>query len=59
MLFAVVFLITGTIGVCVDASAMQAGNGEAVLVDRSESHYTPEYQAYLKAAEASELHPIC
>ena len=50
LLLAVALLVTGTAGICSSASAAQSV-GETVLVDSSESNYTPEYQQYLKDLE--------
>lgn len=51
LLLAAVLLITGTAGVCTNASAAQAGSGEAVLADNPEDYTTPEYQQYLEDLE--------
>ena len=50
LLMAAVLLVTGTTGICADASAAQAG-GEAVLADTPEDYTTPEYQQYLEDFE--------
>lgn len=47
-LMAMFLLVTGTAGVCANASTVQAGSSEAVLVDSSENNYTPEYLQYLE-----------
>lgn len=46
LLMSVVLLTTGTVSVC---AAAQTENG--ILVDSSESNYTPEYQQYLEDLE--------